>query len=153
HRMSAGTGVELQGASGLDDKADDANGDRVPYDPAVATDPDVLVYRITGAFFFGAASTVDMILERIGGRPKSVIVDLSGVPLLDSTAANSMAGLAAGARKNGVRFFITGASVPVRQMLLAHGVKEPLVHYRGKLAEAIAEAREAPAPAPAAAAS
>jgi len=153
HRMSVGTGVELQGASGLDDKADDANGDRVPYDSAVATDPDVLVYRITGAFFFGAASTVDMILERIGGRPKSVVVDLSGVPLLDSTAANSMAGLAAGARKNGVRFFITGASVPVRQMLLAHGVKEPLVHYRGKLAEAIAEAREVPAPAPVAAAS
>ena len=147
HRMSVGTGVELQGASGLDDKADDANGDRVPYDPAVATDPDVLVYRITGAFFFGAASTVDMILERIGGRPKSVVVDLSGVPLIDSTAANSMAGLAAGARKNGVRFFITGASVPVRQMLLAHGVKEPLVHYRGRLPEAIAEARQAPVPA------
>jgi len=67
--------------------------------------------------------------------------------LIDSTAANSMAGLAAGARKNGVRFFITGASVPVRQMLLAHGLKEPLVHYRGRLPEAIAEARQAPVPA------
>lgn len=145
HRMSVGTGVELHGAAGLDDKADDANGDRVPYDPSLATDPDVLVYRITGAFFFGAASTVDMILERIGGHQKNFVVDLTGVPFLDSTAANSMAGLAAGARKHGVRFFITGASVPVRHMLLAHGVREPLAHYRPTIAEAVEEAREAPA--------
>ena len=145
HRMSQGAGVELHGATGLDDKADDANGDRVPYDPGIATDPDVLVYRITGAFFFGAASTVDMILERIGGHQKTFVVDLSGVPFLDSTAANSMSGLAAGARKHGVRLFITGASVPVRQMLLAHGVREPAVHYRTSIADAVAEAHDAPA--------
>jgi SulP family sulfate permease len=145
HRMSKGTGVELHGAAGLDDKADDANGERRPYDPSLATDPDVLVYRITGAFFFGAASSVDMILERIGGHQKTFVVDLSGVPFLDSTAANSMAGLAANAQRHNVRFFLTGASVPVRRMLVAHGVREPLVHYRTSIPEAVAEVREHPA--------
>ena len=143
HRMAIGTGVELHGAAGLDDKADDANGDRTPYDPSLATDPDILVYRITGAFFFGAASTIDMILDRIGGHQKTFVVDLSGVPFLDSTAANSMAGLAASAQRHGVRFFLTGTSAPVRKMLLAHGVREPLAVYRHSIAEAVAEVREA----------
>lgn len=146
HRMSTGTGVELHGASGLDDKADDTNGDRQPYDSSLATDPNVLVYRITGAFFFGAASTVDTIIDRIGGHQKTFVVDLSGVPLLDSTAANSMAGLAASANRHGVRFYITGASIPVRQMLLAHGVREPAAHYRTTIADAVGEAHEAPTP-------
>ena len=151
HRMSTGTGVELHGATGLDDKADDTNGDRVPYDSSLATDPDVLVYRITGAFFFGAASTVDTIIDRIGGHHKAFVVDLSGVPLLDSTAANSMAGLAGSALRHGVRFYITAASVPARQMLLAHGVREPLAHYRPTIADAVEEARESPVPTPGAA--
>ena len=32
---------------------------------SLAADPDVLVYRITGAFFFGAASTVGAVLDSI----------------------------------------------------------------------------------------
>ena len=141
HRMAQGTGVELQGASGLEDKADDANGGRTPYDSALATDPDVLVYRVAGAFFFGAASTVDLILERIGGQQRAIVVDLSGVPFLDSTAANSMAGLAANAGRHGKQFYITGAAPPLRQMLVAHGVREPDVRYRAYVEDAVAEAR------------
>jgi SulP family sulfate permease len=143
HRMAQGSGVELEGATGLEDKADDANGGRVPYDATLATDPDVLVYRVTGAFFFGAASTVDTILERIGGQQRALVVDFSGVPFLDSTAANAMAGLADNARRHDKMFFITGASVAVRQMLIAHSVREPAVTYRAGIAEAVAEARVA----------
>jgi SulP family sulfate permease len=141
HRMAQGTGVELQGASGLEDRADDANGGRTPYDSSLATDPDVLVYRIAGAFFFGAASSVDLVLERIGGQQRAIVVDLSGVPFLDSTAANSMAGLAGSAGRNGKQLYITGASLPVRQMLIAHGVREPEVRYRPHVDDAAAEAR------------
>src|SRR5690606_17446582 len=146
HRMAQGSGVELHGASGLEDKADDANGGRTPYDSALATDPDVLVYRIAGAFFFGAASTVDLILERIGGQQRAIVVDLSGVPFLDSTAANSMAGLAGNAARHGKQLYVTGAAVPVRQMLIAHGVREPEVRYRPHVEDAVAEARAGAAP-------
>ncbi len=37
------------------DRPDTGNG-RAPYDPALATDRDVVTYRISGAFFFGAAA-------------------------------------------------------------------------------------------------
>ena len=35
------------------------------YDAALATDPDVIVYRISGAFFFGAAAAVGTALDRL----------------------------------------------------------------------------------------
>ena len=81
-----------------------------PTTPATASDPDIVVYRISGAFFFGAASTVGAVLDRIADQRKSFILDFSAVPFLDSTAANVIEGAARKARKAGVRFFITGAS-------------------------------------------
>src|SRR3982074_2012468 len=54
NRMAQMTGIEAAGPLAIRDRPD--NDDREPYDPGLATDPDVLVYRITGAFFFGAAS-------------------------------------------------------------------------------------------------
>jgi SulP family sulfate permease len=51
--------VERQSPFIEDDRADDAHkGGRKPYDASLTTDPDVLVYRISGAFFFGAAASV-----------------------------------------------------------------------------------------------
>ena len=58
NRMAEMTGIEADTPLVAADRADDGNGERVPYDAGLAADPDVLVYRITGAFFFGAASTV-----------------------------------------------------------------------------------------------
>ena len=75
--------------------ADQTNGDRVPYDSGLAADPDVLVYRITGAFFFGAASTVGTVLDSIADTRKAFVVDFAAVPFLDSTAANAMSRVAA----------------------------------------------------------
>ena len=82
----------------------------MPYDPSLAADPDVLVYRITGAFFFGAASTVGTVLDSIADRRKAFVVDFAAVPFLDSTAANAMSRVAARAKRQGIRLYITGAS-------------------------------------------
>lgn len=70
------------------DVADTTNGDRSPYSADEASDPDVVVYRISGAFFFGAASTVSG-NDRNADRHKAFILDCSAVPFLDSTAANA----------------------------------------------------------------
>ena len=43
-----------------------------PTMPALATDPDVVVYRISGAFFFGAASAVGAVLDRIADAAQGV---------------------------------------------------------------------------------
>jgi len=139
HRMAEITGIEAAAPLAGDDRADDANGDRVPYDPGLAADPDVLVYRITGAFFFGAASTVGTVLDSIADRRKAFVVDFAAVPFLDSTAANAMSRVAARAKRQGIRLYITGASPSVRRALLTHGVRPPNARYRETIARAVAD--------------
>jgi SulP family sulfate permease len=139
NRMAQMTGVEAATPLVTDDRADDDNGGRVPYDSGLAADPDVLVYRITGAFFFGAASTVGTVLDSIADRRKAFIVDFAAVPFLDSTAANAMSRVAAKAKRQGIRLFITGASPTVRRALLTHGVRPPRARYRETIARALAD--------------
>jgi sulfate permease, SulP family len=139
NRMAQMTGIEAETPLVAADRADDGNGDRVPYDSGLAVDPDVLVYRITGAFFFGAASTVGTVLDSIAETRKAFVVDFAAVPFLDSTAANAMSRVAARARRHGIRLFITGASPTVRRALLTHGVRPPQARYRETIARAIAD--------------
>jgi len=151
NRMAEMTGIEADSPMVSEDKADDGNGDRVPYDSRLAADPDVLVYRITGAFFFGAASTVGTVLDSIADSRKAFVVDFAAVPFLDSTAANAMSRVATKARRQGIRLFITGASPTVRRALLTHGVRPPRARYRETIARAIADIkgqREKPSAAP-----
>ena len=93
-RMAQVTGVETHTPIVAADRADDANGDRRPYDAEAASDPDIVVYRITGAFFFGVAAAVGSVLENTNDRRKALVIDFSTVPFLDSTAANTIAGVA-----------------------------------------------------------
>jgi SulP family sulfate permease len=139
NRMAEMTGIEAAAPLVGADRADDGNGDRVPYDSSLAADPDVLVYRITGAFFFGAASTVGSVLDSIADSRKAFVVDFAAVPFLDSTAANAMSRVAARAKRQGIRLFITGASPTVRRALLTHGVRPPRARYRETIARAIAD--------------
>lgn len=126
------------------DRPDTGNGDgRVPYDPATATDRDVVVYRISGAFFFGAAAGVAAALDRIGEHPKAYVVDFSAVPVIDSTAAATIEGFARKARRQGATVIISGARRPILRALLAHGVRPPLVRFKADPADALAAARRA----------
>jgi len=151
NRMAQMTGIEAETPLVSEDRADDGNGDRVPYDSRLAADPDVLVYRITGAFFFGAASTVGTVLDSIADARKAFVVDFAAVPFLDSTAANAMSRVATKAKRQGIRLFITGASPTVRRALLTHGVRPPRARFRETIARAIADIkgqREKPSAAP-----
>ena len=139
NRMAQMTGIEAATPLVTDDVADHTNGDRLPYDSGLAADPDVLVYRITGAFFFGAASTVGTVLDSIADARKAFVVDFGAVPFLDSTAANAMSRVAAKSRRQGIRLFITGASPTVRRALLTHGVRPPSATYRETIARAVAD--------------
>jgi SulP family sulfate permease len=140
-RMAKSVEVEAEAPFMAEDLADTANGERDAYDAAAASDPDTVVYRISGAFFFGAASTVGSVLDRIADQPKTFILDCSGIPLVDSTGANVLEGVAHKAARQGVLFYIAGASPQMRKLLTAHGVRPPLVHYRATVASAKAHAR------------
>jgi SulP family sulfate permease len=142
NRMAEMTGIEAATPLVTADKADDADGDGVPYDSRLAADPDVLVYRITGAFFFGAASTVATALDSIADTRKAFVVDFAAVPFLDSTAANAMSRVAVRAKRQGIRLYITGASPTVRRALLTYGVRPSRARFRETIARAIADIKE-----------
>jgi len=141
-RMARSVAVEAHAPQLVDDRADDANGARTAYDPATGADPDTVVYRISGAFFFGAAATVAVVLDRIADQRKNFILDCSAVPFLDSTAANVIEGAAKKAKRAGVRFVIAGASPQTRRMLITHGVKRPLASFAASVTEARAQLAE-----------
>ncbi|BCG98885.1 sodium-independent anion transporter [Mesorhizobium sp. 131-2-5] len=115
------------------------------YDASEASDVDTVVYRISGAFFFGAASTVGGVLDRIADQRKNFILDCSAVPFFDSTAANVIESAAHKARRAGVRFIISGASPQIRRTLINHGVKRPLVTYAASISDARAQLTVPPA--------
>jgi SulP family sulfate permease len=146
NRMAQTTGIEANVPLAAEDRADNANGDRQPYDAAMVSDPDVVIYRITGAFFFGAASEVGSVLDTIMERRKAFVVDFAAVPFLDSTAANAISRIAAKARRQGIPFFITGASSVVRRALLTHGVRPSRAIFRETIARAVADIKASRAP-------
>ena len=137
HRMAQSADVEMHVPPVPGDRADEPGR---PYDAATATDPDVAVYRITGAFFFGAAASVGAVLDRIADRHKAFIIDFSAVPFIDSTAANTIAAVARKAGKHGVLTFVSGATPATQRMLERHGATPPLVRAAPTLEAAIAAA-------------
>lgn len=103
HRMSQTTAVETHTPFVAEDKADTADGGRAPYEERTGSDPDIVVYRISGAFFFGATASVGSVLERIGDAHRALVVDFSAVPFIDSTAAYTLSSLVAKAARRGLR--------------------------------------------------
>ena len=136
HRMSSATGIEERLPLVPPDRADSAD-PRPPYDPALATDRNVVVYRLSGAFFFGTASTIGAVLDRIADERKAFVIDFSAVPFIDSTAANVIAGVGRRAGRHGIRVFITGATPLVRHALLQAGARRPHVRYLPRIEDAV----------------
>lgn len=136
HRMSMATAVETHTPFVGEDMADSAQ-PRGSYDEALAANPELVVYRITGAFFFGAAASIASVLDRIQDTHKALVVDFAAVPFLDSTGANVMEGLAHKAEKRGVKLFVSGANPDVRRSLLTHGVRPPAVHFAATIEDAL----------------
>jgi SulP family sulfate permease len=140
HRLAQAVSVEAE--QDLPDKLPGA--DRTPYDPALATNRDVAVYRISGAFFFGAAASVAAALDRIGQHPKVHVIDFSAVPVIDSTAVATIDGFIRKTERNGARVIISGAAPSVERALGMHGVHPPRVEFRPSVPEALRAIAAAP---------
>jgi SulP family sulfate permease len=136
HRMAQSVAIDRPHPIIEEDVPDQRPG-RVPYDPEMATDPDVLVYRISGAFFFGSAASVGAVLDRIAEYPRAYVIDFSAVPVLDSTAAATIDGFVRKVRRHGALVFISGAQRTIRRTLLAHGIRPPHVRFKTTIASAV----------------
>lgn len=130
HRMAELTAVEARQARRDGGEALEAE-----------DDPDIIVHHVTGALFFGAASVVETALDQIGERHRVTVMNVEAAPLIDSSGAHAIAGIAAREQRRGVAVVVAGASAQARAALFSQGVRPPAVHYADTLAEALAQAR------------
>ena len=137
HRMSLTTAVASETPFVLEDQADET-GARPAYESG-ANNAGVVIYRISGAFFFGAAASIGAVLDRIGDTHRALIIDFSAVPFVDSTAARTIEGLARNAAKKSVRIFLTGTSPELRRELARLGVSPKLARYKSTIERAVRE--------------
>lgn len=107
--------------------------------PVAEQSGDVVVYRLRGAYFFGAAATLGSVLDRIADSPRAFVVDFTQVPFVDSSGARSFELLARKMQRRDGVLVLTGANPEVRRTLLAQGLREPHVAWRGTVADALAE--------------
>lgn len=140
-RMSKTTAIASHTPFVSEDQADRKNGNQTSSDIAPVIDPSIVVYRISGVFFFGAAASIGSVLDQIGDVHRALIIDFAAVPFLDSTAANTLASLASKADGRGVQVILTGTSHDVRRELFAHGIKPPLVQYEHTIEKAVGSVR------------
>nr|WP_250890127.1 SulP family inorganic anion transporter [Sphingobium nicotianae] len=138
-RMAQAVAIESGAPIIEGDRADSDNGPSV-INPA-AGDPDIAFCRISGAFFFGSAGMVGATLDRLGEHPRAYVVDLSDVPMLDSTGAATIESFVRKIGRRQAKLYISGARASVRHVLFAHGVKPPHARFYADMGEAIAAAR------------
>jgi sulfate permease, SulP family len=133
HRMAEAVEID-SGRRFLDDIADSAD-KRPRYDAEQATNRDIMVYRISGAFFFGATARVLTVLERMGQTPRVLVLDFEDVPLIDSAAAHSLVAFVNKIKRSGSSVVFAAARPAVRRALILAGLKPPLVRYAASAAE------------------
>jgi SulP family sulfate permease len=131
YRMSKAAAIETDTPFVAEDQADGSP--RTLANNGQVGDRNVAVYRISGAFFFGAAGAIASLFDRIGDTHRALVIDFSAVPFIDSSGAHAIEGLVHKARKRGVEIFFTGTSPMVRRQLVVHGLKPPHVHYKATI--------------------
>ncbi|MFC3086485.1 SulP family inorganic anion transporter [Tabrizicola soli] len=107
--------------------------------PLADTTPDAqradrIVYHLEGPYFFGAAAQLGGVLERIAEAPRALVLDMSAVPLMDSSGARGVLQLAARARRRGGQIYLIGLRPALRRVLESQGAHEPEVHFLPDLA-------------------
>ncbi len=80
------------------------------YDPAQASASEMVVYRLRGPFFFGAAARLGSVLDQIADHPHGFVVDFTEVPFIDSSGARSFELLARKMARQGGQLFLIGAN-------------------------------------------
>jgi SulP family sulfate permease len=147
HRMSRATAIATHAMLVGEDTADARPTERQAYDETISSNPNVVIYRISGAFFFGAAASIGSVLDRIAPTHRALIVDFAAVPFLDSTAANTLEGIARKAARRRVQVVLTGTTPEMRSELTVYGLEPPLVRFETSIPSALAlpDLLEAPA--------
>jgi SulP family sulfate permease len=139
HRMAEAVEVDGEPKLVSDDVADSSNG-RGRYEGLLPDD--VIVYRISGAFFFGATARVNVILDRVVNPPRVFILDFAEVPFIDITAAAALERFVKRLHKAGTEVYFAGVRPHVRHAFGLPGLQGRAVHYAPTVEHALQAARK-----------
>lgn len=113
-----------------------------PYQPG---DEHIVLLRLDGAMFFGAAERISAeILDAPHTEARVVIIRLSQLGMLDATGAHTLAGIAQELESRGITVIIKGVQPEHRSLLANVGIIESLRHENhliDTLEEAVRHAR------------
>jgi SulP family sulfate permease len=93
-----------------------------PLEVPVQLPAGVLVYRIDGPFFFGAAEKLESTLERVPLGVRAIVLRLGRVPFIDATGLATLLEVIERYRRRKVRVLLCGIHPELREPLRAAGV-------------------------------
>ena len=134
HRMAETIEVEGDPQFVREDTSDRGDG-RPPYQGL--RNGNVMIYRISGAFFFGATARVSLILDRVVKPPRVFILDFSDVPFIDITAAAALERFVHRLQKAGSKVYFAGVRPHVRRSFGLPGLRGRAVHYVASVERAL----------------
>lgn len=104
----------------------------------------VLVYRIFGPFFFGAAEKMENALQRVEKLPRVLILRMQLVPAMDATALNDLESIVERIHAAGGVVILSGPHRQPLQMLARAGFLEKIgrLNIRAHFDDALTRARE-----------
>lgn len=114
----------------------------------------VVLYQIAGPLFFGAAQKAMSSLDSIAGRPRVVLLDVSGVPVIDATGLVNLESSLERLERRKTLVVLVGVNAQPRKVLDKAGIgPEPgIMSFADTLHDAIEVARrhldEVPPPPP-----
>jgi SulP family sulfate permease len=97
--------------------------DHLPADEHVNLPHSVLVYRIEGPFFFGAAEKLESTLERAQLGVETVVIRLGRVPFMDATGLHTLAEIVRRFQRRKIRVMLCGLHDAIGAPLESAGIR------------------------------
>jgi len=101
--------------------------EEIQIEVAAGGNPNVRILRLTGPFTITTMFDFQDIVRQ--GESAVTIIDLSGVPYMDSAALGALLGFHVSCQRQRHRYALTGASFRIRTLLEVAGVDSFLVRY------------------------
>lgn len=90
--------------------------------PQLANKAGVVVFDVDGPLFFGAAHKALKIVSVVDPAVKNVVLDLSGVPVIDTTGMVNIRSLADSLKQRGIKLYLFGAPDRIKKKLERFGL-------------------------------
>ena len=115
-RMAESVSVQQEVFGGPEGRGDGSG------QPTAALPASVLVYRIDGPFFFGAAEKLEATVERAQLHVKTVVIRLGRVPFMDATGTHTLSEIIERFQRRGIRVLLVEIEEQLARALERAGV-------------------------------